>query len=233
MARRRRGDPRIVVGYIRVSTEDQQLSPDAQRSALTRWAAADGRSIAAIFEDLGVSGATLPEERPGLVEALAAVRRHRAGALAVARRDRLARDLIVMTRIETLLAGEGARVLSADGVGAGEGTSDMVFRRLTDVLAEHERLQIRDRTRAALAVRRRRGVRYSGLPPLGFRFDGEALVVCEAEAAAVARMRELRAGGASYNLILRIISHEFKPPRGGRQWHRTTVVRILTRADAL
>ncbi len=52
------------VGYIRVSTEDQILGPDAQRTALERWASARGVELVGVFEDRGVSGAAALDRRP-------------------------------------------------------------------------------------------------------------------------------------------------------------------------
>lgn len=47
-------EPRSVtsaVGYVRVSTEEQVLGPDAQRAALEQWAVARHIELIAVFED--------------------------------------------------------------------------------------------------------------------------------------------------------------------------------------
>src|SRR5436853_556979 len=71
MARRRtttNGNPSVVIGYIRASIEtDQSLGPQAQRAALTRWCDANGVRLASIHEDIGVSGGTSLDNRPGLL----------------------------------------------------------------------------------------------------------------------------------------------------------------------
>ena len=59
------------VGYIRVSTEEQTLGPEAQRVALARWAEARKIQLVAVHEDRGVSGAAPLDRRPGLLAALA------------------------------------------------------------------------------------------------------------------------------------------------------------------
>ena len=90
-----------------------------------------------------------------------------------------------------------ARIVST----AGEGTDNddpgsVLMRRMIDAFSEYERLVIKARTRAALAAKRRRGERV-GTVPLGTRLgpDGRSLEACAAEAAAVALVRELAAGG--------------------------------------
>lgn len=229
--RRRRVQPdaSLVVGYVRVSTDDQQLGPEAQREALRRWCAGQGRQLVDVCEDC-TSGATPALARPGMQQALLTLRRHNAGVLLVTRRDRLARDLLVITELEALLLREGVRILSTDNVGAGDGSSDALLRRFFDLFAEHERTQIRERTRAALGVRRRRGERYSGHPPFGFAFDGDRLVACPMEQAALERARALHMAGASQAQICHRLTVEGHAPRGGR-WHRTTVARMLQPAD--
>jgi DNA invertase Pin-like site-specific DNA recombinase len=55
---------------LRASTDRQDLSPGAQRAAIERWAAGAGVAVVAWHEDLGVSGGTALEDRPGLLAAL-------------------------------------------------------------------------------------------------------------------------------------------------------------------
>src|SRR4051812_41386352 len=106
MAKRaRQGDSKVAIGYIRVSTTRQELGPEAQRASIEAWAAQRGVRIASWHEDRGVSGSAPIEARPGLLAAITAVREHRAGTLAVARRDRLARDIVVARLTERAVAG--------------------------------------------------------------------------------------------------------------------------------
>src|SRR3972149_6369399 len=89
--RRRPADASLAVGYIRASTEEQHLGPDAQRAALDTWARAHGVRLVAVHVDAGVSGATPIDKRPGLLAALDALRESGAGLLVVAKRDPPAR----------------------------------------------------------------------------------------------------------------------------------------------
>src|SRR5260370_31933372 len=82
------------IGYIRVSTDEQALGPQAQREALRRWCATNGAELIATFEDLGVSGGLELDKRPGLLGALDALKAHNANVLLVAKRDRLHRGVL-------------------------------------------------------------------------------------------------------------------------------------------
>jgi DNA invertase Pin-like site-specific DNA recombinase len=234
MARRTkpRTDSKLAVAYVRVSTDDQTLGPDAQLAAIQRWATAQGVVLVSVHRDLGVSGGTELAERPALMEALVALEQHRAGVLVVAKRDRLARDVVVAAAVERLVEGKGARIASADGAGNAEGPEGMLMRGLVDLFAQYERALIRSRTTAALAVKKSRNERVGELP-IGFavREDGKQLVEHAAEQDALVRIRELRAEGFTVRAIAEQMNAEGIPARGKR-WHATTVARLLERTAA-
>lgn len=231
MARRRSPAPRSrVVGYVRVSTDEQHQGPRAQRDALEAWCARNGAELVAVYEDRGVSGAAELERRPALLEAVAALEDLDAGVLLVAKRDRLARDVMLAAMIERMTERAGATVVAADGAGEGTGPEALLLRRMVDAFAEYERAVIRARTRAALAAKRARGER-TGDVPLGHRVaaDGVHLEADPAEAEAVRVVHELRAAGVSIRGIAVELDARGVPARGGR-WHPTTVARLLRRA---
>ena len=74
-------DSRSAVAYLRVSTDEQHLGPEAQRAAIVAWAAREGVNVVAWHTDAGVSGAAEIAKRPALLAALADLRAHRAGVL--------------------------------------------------------------------------------------------------------------------------------------------------------
>jgi DNA invertase Pin-like site-specific DNA recombinase len=227
--RRKAGASNIVIAYVRVSTEDQHLGPDAQRAAIDRWCSQQGATVAAVFEDLGVSGGAPLEKREGLVAALNALGEHGAGVLLVAKRDRLARDTMVAAMVERLTERAGARVMSADGVGNGEGPEGMLLRGLMDLFAQYERALIRTRTKAALAIKRGRGERVGGVA-IGFQLADDGIHVKDvpAEKAVLHRIRTLKDEGFSVRCIAAKLNAEGVPARGAR-WHPTTVARCLAR----
>lgn len=235
MARRsnRNADPLTVVAYIRVSTDEQHLGPDAQRSALDAWCKAQGATLAAVHVDHGVSGAAALDKRPGLLAALDSLAEHGAGVLLVAKRDRLARDVVVAAMVERLAERSGARILAADGTGNGEGPEAMLMRGIVDLFAQYERAVIRARTRSALAVKRSRGERTTGKLPYGFRLaaDGVHLEENPQEQRVLALIAELRADGLSIRAIAEHLNADDVPARGKR-WHHNTVHRILSREVA-
>lgn len=222
-------DPKRVVGYLRVSTEEQTLGPEAQREQLARWCAANGCELVAVYSD-AVSGAAPLDHRPALMEAIDSLREHRAAVLLVAKRDRIARDVMLAAMVERLAERAGARILSADGTGNADGPEGMLIRGIADLFAQYERALIRTRTRAALAVKKARG-ELVGSVPYGFQLarDGVRLVPDAREQLIVAAIAKLRHEGRTLRDIVAILNRDGFPARGAR-WHLTTVRRILSAA---
>lgn len=137
-----------------MSTESQDSFPATQRAVIEAWAVRDDVAVVAWHDDLGISGGAVLEDRPGLMAAIEAVRAQGAGLLAVARRDRLARDVLTAALVERLCERVWARVVGADGTGNGDGSEAALLRTLRDAFAAYERALIRGRTRAALAVKK-------------------------------------------------------------------------------
>ena len=166
------GSPQIAVAYIRVSTEDQKLGPEAQRAAIESWAAHEGVRVVLWREDR-LGGATPIDERPGLLEALAALREHGAGVFVVAKRDRIARDIAVAAGVERAVESAGARVVSAGGEGNGDSPADQFLRTIVDGAAQYERALIRARTKAALGIKKARGEKTGGGVRYGQRLKAD------------------------------------------------------------
>jgi DNA invertase Pin-like site-specific DNA recombinase len=221
-------DPSKAVAYLRCSTERQDLSPDAQRDAIAAWAATNGVEVVAWHEDLGVSGGTELEKRPGLLAATEALRTEGAGVLVVAKRDRLARDVLTAALVERLAERAGARVVAADGTGNGDGPEAALLRTMIDAFAAYERALIRSRTKAALAVKRAKGERIGGIP-YGFAARDDGTLVPEPrEQAAVALARTLRAQGRSLRAIGAALEAAGHWPRIGRRWHVQVIKRLAS-----
>jgi DNA invertase Pin-like site-specific DNA recombinase len=185
-----------------VSTDRQDLSPDAQRQAIESWARTNGITVVDWYFDQGVSGGSDIEDRPKLIAALADLKAHKAGVLVVAKRDRLARDTLVAQLIERAAARVGAEVVSADGIGNGDDPAAEMLRRIVDAVSAYERQVIRSRVKAALAIKKRRGERVGSIP-YGWKLDtdGIHLVPVEREQVVIELAGQLRRRGATYRAI--------------------------------
>lgn len=219
MPKRTEMNPSKAVLYVRVSTDEQGLGPEAQREAAQRWAASRGVEIVAVHEDRGVSGGAALDACPGLLGALSSITALGAGVLLVAKRDRLARDVMKAAMVESLVAGRGATVESAAGEGEGADPASLLMRRMVDAFAEYERALIRSRTKAALAVKKARGER-TGRVPYGKRLaaDGVHLENDPVEQAVLAEIAALRSSGLTLRAMGAELNRRGVVLRGVSNW---------------
>lgn len=228
------------VGYVRVSTDDQHLGPEAQRTAISEWCDRHKYQLLDVHEDLGISGGRPIDERPGLLAAVAMLEPGQ--VLVVARRDRLARDVLVSAMVERLVTRLDARILSADGVGNEPGPAGQLFAHIVDAFSQYTRALIRSQTQGALAVKRFRGERVGSIP-YGSRLsvDGIHLEKNPHELRMIDLAMSLRSDGLSFAQIadrLSDLGYKSRPQKknhyhGGRI-HPMTVYNIIKRrSDAL
>jgi site-specific DNA recombinase len=227
------------IGYVRVSTDQQAesgLGLEAQRAAIATAALRLGLSLAQVRTDAGLSGSLDIEDRPGLLEAVADLRR--GDVLLIAKRDRLGRDVIAVAMIERLIEKKGARIVSAAGEGTDSDSGDptgILMRRIIDAFAEYERLLIGARTKAALRAKRARGERFSGQAPYGYRLsaDRQRLEVDADEQQALAELARQRAAGRSWRAIADSLNRTGLVTRCGAPWRHQYVRNVLLRAGLL
>jgi DNA invertase Pin-like site-specific DNA recombinase len=230
MARTRKpGDPHVAIAYLRASTDEQQLGLDAQRYAIEQWAAAHGVRVVSYEVDPGVSGGTPLEKRPGLQRAIAALRSAGAGFLLVAKRDRLARDVVIAAMVERAVVREGAQLFSVDGIGNGAGPADMLMRTMLDGVAQFEKAIIQKRIKDALALKKTRGECTGGVPPYGMQLasDKRHLEPNPEELETIRRARELAKSGLSYRQIMRTLAEAGRFNRRGKIFDLKQIGRMV------
>ena len=221
-------NPLAAVAYLRHSTTDQHLSPEAQRASIEAWAAANGITVTAWHCDAGVSGGSDLDSRPELAAALGSLKANGAGVLVVAKRDRIARDVAIAIAVERAVERCGARIASADGVANGDTAADSFLRTILDGAAQYERALIRQRTKAALKAKRARGER-AGNVPFGFTADAAGkLEANEGEQAIIASVRALRAAGLTLRGIVAELARVGLVGRTGHALGLSQVARIAS-----
>src|SRR5277367_2134171 len=143
-----------IITYIRVSTSQQGrsgLGVEAQRSALSHFAKAEGLELVREFVEVETGkGADALDRRPQLKAALAAAKKLRCH-VAVAKLDRLSRDVHF---ISGLMAHKVPFVVAELGPDV-----DPFVLHLFAALAEKERSLISTRTKSALAAAKAKGVK--------------------------------------------------------------------------
>ena len=221
---------KALVTYCRVSSAQQGrsgLGIEAQREALARFAEAEGFTILAEFVEVETGkGHDALAQRPQLAAALAEARRHRC-AVAVAKLDRLSRDVHF---ISGLMAQRVPFIVAELGPDA-----DPFMLHLFAALAEKERALISARTKAALAAAKARGTKLGNprlaiAQPMGAA-AGRAKAARFAERVMPA-IREAQASGAtSLRQIAAALNARGIPTAREGAWAATQVRDILARSN--
>lgn len=207
------------VVYVRVSTEEQadsRAGMEAQKAAILSEAERRGWTVVRVIEDAGWSGKDL--NRPGIQEALAALKSRKADTLVVAKLDRLSRSLLDFCALMDRAQREHWALVALDlGVDtttpSGEAMANVMM-----AFAQMERRLISVRTREAMAAKKRRGEQV-GRP---------TTVTPELEA----RIRQARADGMSLRAIGAMLEADAVPTgMGGRRWYAASVKAVLDRTQ--
>lgn len=208
------------VAYIRVSTGRQEksgLGIEAQREAVQHYASQVNADVLAEYVETE-SGAK--SNRSQLTRALAQCRRAKA-TLLIARLDRLSRSLSFVAQ----LLDANVEIRCADMPEA-----NRLLLQLLAVFSEHERQMIRDRTKAALAAAKARGVVLGANGKVLAKQNRKA-ALSHAEGLRPA-IREARASGCqSLAAIAAYLSSEGYLTVTGADWHPMTVKRVLKRLE--
>ena len=220
-----------VVGYTRVSTEDQAedgAGLEYQRDAIEAFVKSQRWELVTIIEDAGISGASRPDGRPGFSQVRALAEARAIDAVLVWRFDRLARDIgYAVTTSDELMKSYEVGVKS---VTEPIDTSDALGKLIFSVLAGMgglEREAIARRTWEGRKAKAEKGGFAGGQVPYGYQLvDGE-LTLHPDEAEVVRIIFQLRRQKKGARTIAKALNEQSIPTRSGRQWNPSTIAGIL------
>lgn len=204
-----------VLAYVRVSSEEQADSRaglEAQRAAIQRECERRRWQIVGVIEDAGYSAKDL--RRPGVHAALEELERGRADGLVVAKLDRLSRSMLDFTAVMAKAQKQGWALVALDCAVDTTTPAGEAMAHVLATFAQFERRLIGQRTREALAVKRKQGVRLGrpeSIPPRLAR-----------------RIRSMRSRGMTLQGICDKLNREEVPtPRGGATWRPSSLRAVL------
>lgn len=206
-----------VVGYVRVSTDEQALSGlglDAQQSAIETEVERRGWELVGVVSDAAVSAKRSPADRPGFSEVLEALQSGSVDAVVVSKLDRLTRSLSDFAGLldRSVVEGWGVVALDVD-VDTTTATGRLVAHVMASV-SEWERGVISERTKATLGELKAKGRRL-GRP-------------VSLPAPVRERIAHERAAGATLRQISEGLNSDAVPTsQGGSQWWPATVRAVL------
>ena len=228
---------RRVVGYCRVSTEEQAqegVSLDAQRAKIEQYASLYSLELVDVLADPGLSGKSL--DRPGLQKALSMLRKKQVDGILVAKLDRLTRRVFDLAALlEEFFKNGKAHLLSVNEQIDTRTAAGRLMLHILASVAEWERETISERVKDALNHLRDNGVKL-GAQALGWKRgedtdqDGHRVVAeVASELETIDRIVELKKEGKSLREIASILDSEQRRTKRGGTWQAQTVANVLNR----
>lgn len=208
-----------VIGYIRVSTDEQALSGLGladQEVAIRNEGERRGWTDLTFHSDEGYSAKNL--ERPGINTALSELRKGLAGVLVVSKLDRLSRSLLDFATLMDQARREGWELVVLDLAIDTTTPSGQLMANVMAAFAQYERQLIGSRTSSALQQLKARGVRLGR--PIATPDEVRE------------RIREERLCGKTLQAIADGLNADRVPTaRGGAAWYPSTVKGVLASVE--
>lgn len=202
------------IAYLRTSTEDQLLGLDAQLEEIAAWSKHNAIPISNVFQDQ-CSGSVDFHQRPGWQALLKYLATYKHDFIIANRRDRFARDMFFLTREERRLPKTVQLVTAQENPEMQLTPERQMLRGMVDLMAQYERELIRARTKSALAALKAKGVQLGR--PQKKPLDPH-----------VQKILTLKQDGYSLRAIAEKMNQD-SALENGKQWHVTSIVRILKR----
>lgn len=224
---------------------DETTSPERQREKILTYARLHGHDIVGVAEDLDVSGAVSPFDRPSLGPWLTGSLADEWDGLIVARLDRLTRSLFDFLELWYWLDNRGKALVRLEPSLDMTTPAGRAFAHVIAVFAEFERETIRDRVRGTYHYLRRNGKYTGGSIPFGYmpvraEPKGWKLVPDPELAPVVREMVGRYLAGESFHQIKDWLNKEKVPasrdalrqrsgkPLNGKPWTSSPVRRVLS-----
>ena len=235
----------LAIGYVRVSTGLQEMSPAVQAERIRGLAALQGCKLVKIITDKESAKEGSIHERAGILEAQWLIEHGEANRIIVAKLDRLTRSVVDLGELLTWMDRKNATLVSVNEtwMDTGSAAGRMIVNIMTSV-AQWEREAISERTSAVLQYKKANnlpynhvafGMRLAGRAQPGKVMVGRRLVPELKEQKILTRMRWMRGRGMTFAKIAATLNSEGVPTKGRRRggrvvhgkWHASTIRNLL------
>jgi DNA invertase Pin-like site-specific DNA recombinase len=223
--------PRLTIGYVRTSTNRQELSLGAQEDQIRAMATMKGIVLSEVISE-EESAKNL--DRPGMERLLQMIDAGKVETVIIAKLDRITRsvrDLAIL--LERFQKGGASLVSTTDSLDTGSASGRLVLNIMCSV-SQWEREAISERTCVALAKLRSMG-KMTGKPRYGWRSVGKGLPVVEdaAEQENLQFIRKMRHVGATFRHIADALNERGATVRSGAGWSVNDAQRVWQRGASV
>lgn len=220
-----------VAGYTRVSTQEQAvkgLGLEVQRDKIEAYCYSQDWELIRIYEDAGVSGATL--DRPSFNQMIQDASRGMFDLIITYKIDRVSRSLKnLLVLVEDTLHPLGIALKSVTESFIDTSTPEgMAMFQVLGTFSELERKQITRKLSDARAKKSDDGGYAGGYLPYGYNVVKGKLVVNDSEARIVRQIYSMRKAGMSLRKIASELNGKQVTTKRGSKWTAETVRYVLS-----
>lgn len=220
-----------LVGYVRGSTSDQQITLEAQATKIRAMAEVKGFPLIEIIVDSGESAKDL--ERPGMQRILAMIEAKQIDGLLVAKLDRVTRSVKDLDNLMRLFRAKNVSLISVEeSLDMSTATGRMMMN-LIGLISQWEREVIGERTKTALQMLKTQG-KPCGPPQFGKMYgpkneDGSHSTEIDnpEEIHTIRVILDLHSKGESYRNIADSMNDAGYRTRRGGIWYFPAVGEII------
>ncbi|WP_027186731.1 recombinase family protein [Desulfovibrio cuneatus] len=220
------------VGYVRVSTTGQAeegVSLDAQRQKIEDYCRLHDLELVGVIQDAGKSAKNM--NRPGVQKVLKMAEKRQIDAVVTLKLDRMFRNTVDAANTSEQFKKKGVALHSIyERLDTESAIGEFFFTMLAS-LAQMERKVTAERTSTALQHMKAQGQVY-GPVPYGYSAADGRLIPNAEEQATLARIKELRGKGFSYEKTASLLNAENRSTKSGTAWKWGLVRSVCVRASA-
>lgn len=226
------------VGYIRVSTQDQEengVSMFNQQERIESYCKIHGLELLGVESDVG--SAKDLKNRPGAIRVIEMAKDGTVGHIVFMKLDRFFRSAAEILMLSQDLDKAGVALHSVNDKIDTKSAIGRLYFQISAAFAEFERNLIAERTKEALAHKKRKGEKISRRAPIGKAFgetqsrsNGKEVVMLmnnEKELEAIQKSKELLKQSLSLRQIANVLAKEGYLSRAGKPYSSSTIRRFI------
>ena len=224
--------PKKVVGYCRVSTDNQKEEGtiEIQEKSLKGYVEKNGYELLKVFKDNGISGGSDLENRPGLIELFNYIENNKeVEGVLIFKLDRLARDLYIQEHLIKKLEELNKKLISIKEPNLdSKDPMRKAFRQFMGIVSELEKAFITMRLSGGRINKAQKGGYAGGATALGYNTKNKKLIIDEDQAKIIRMIFKMkRYKRMGLREIARELNEKSVPTTRGGKWYAGTIKYIL------
>jgi site-specific DNA recombinase len=219
---------RTGISYVRVSTDDQAkngVSLENQTERIRQYAEYQQIIIVREIRDEGISGG-VNRSRMGFIELLDRVEAGGIDVIVLYSLERLSRDMLTLLALERLMSEYDVELHTAEGAVNTSDPACWLSFAMKCLLAEHERRQVKYRTKRAMQHKKRKGEAFNHTP-YGYQRNANLLVPDLTEQDVIKSINSMYQAGKRLVEIVDYLNRQGVTTKKGKEWTPQQVKRLV------